>query len=205
MVALGNEISHLCHGFEVMRFSVADSGQVGDAVTEIIKTYGRLDVLVNNAGITKDGLCVRMGDDEFSDVINVNLAGAFYMCRAAARPMMKQRFGRIINVSSVVAFTGNPGQANYSASKAGLIGLTKSLALELAPRAVTVNAVAPGYIDTDMTSSLDAKIKDGLLARVPLGRVGLPVDVAEAVHFLASDAAGYVTGQTIHVNGGLYM
>jgi 3-oxoacyl-[acyl-carrier protein] reductase len=205
MSALGEELAPLCHSFEARRFSVSEASDATEAVAETIKSYGRLDVLINNAGVTRDGLCVRMADEDFSKVLNVNLTGAFNMCRAAARHMMKQRYGRIINVSSVVAFTGNPGQVNYAASKAGLIALTKSLALELAPRTVTVNAVAPGYIDTDMTASLDGKVKEGLLSRIPLGRVGLPEEVAEAVHFLASDAAGYITGQTIHVNGGLYM
>jgi 3-oxoacyl-[acyl-carrier protein] reductase len=146
-----------------------------------------------------------MTDEDFAKVLAVNLAGAFNCARAAARHMMRQRSGRIINLSSVVAFTGNPGQANYSASKAGLVAMTKSLALELAPRGVTVNAVAPGYVDTDMTRAMDEKARAALMARIPLGAAGRPEDVAEAVAYLASDGAAYVTGQTIHVNGGLYM
>ncbi|MDR1677791.1 MAG: 3-oxoacyl-[acyl-carrier-protein] reductase [Deltaproteobacteria bacterium] len=203
--SLRAEISPLSAAFESMAFSTGDPTLAAEAVAKVVSNYGRLDVLVNNAGLTRDGLAVRMSDQDFSEVINVNLTGAFNLIRAAARIMMKQRYGRIINISSVVAFTGNPGQVNYSASKAGLIALTKSLALELATRNVTVNAVAPGFIETDMTSRLDEKVRDNLLSRVPLGRVGSPQDVAEAVAFLASEGASYITGQTIHVNGGLYM
>jgi 3-oxoacyl-[acyl-carrier protein] reductase len=202
---LSSDLDGLCAAFETMVFSAADPVAATEAVKTTVSRFGRLDVLVNNAGMTKDGLAVRMADEDFSEVINVNLTGAFNLSRAAARVMMKQRSGRIINISSVVAFTGNPGQVNYSASKAGLIALTKSLALELAPRGVTVNAVAPGFIETDMTAALDQKAAEVILSRIPLGRPGSPADVAEAVAFLASDASAYITGQTIHVNGGLFM
>jgi 3-oxoacyl-[acyl-carrier protein] reductase len=199
------ELTPLCASLKIMAFSAADSAASTEAVTEVASLFGRLDVLVNNAGLTRDGLAVRMSDQDFSEVINVNLNGAFNLSRAAARIMMKQRSGRIINISSVVGFTGNAGQANYSASKAGLVALTKSLALELAPRKVTVNSVAPGFIATDMTAVLDEKVQNNLLARIPMGHIGQSSDVANAVAFLASDEAAYITGQTIHVNGGLFM
>jgi 3-oxoacyl-[acyl-carrier protein] reductase len=202
---LKEELGPLCASLEIATCPAADPVAAAETVAKAVSLHGRLDVLVNNAGLTRDGLAVRMTDEDFSEVIGVNLTGAFNMARAAARPMMKARSGRIINISSVVAFTGNPGQANYSAAKAGLIALTKTLALELAPRNVTVNAVAPGFIETDMTAALDEKARGGLLARIPLGRAGRPSDVAEAVAFLASEAAGYMTGQTLHVNGGLHM
>lgn len=166
---------------------------------------GSLDILVNNAGITKDGLAMRMKDDDWNAVIDVNLTAGFRLCRAAMRGMMKKRWGRIVNITSVVGVTGNPGQANYVASKAGIIGLTKSLAQELASRNVTVNAVAPGFIATPMTDVLNDKQKEGILARVPAGKLGSPDDIAAAVLYLASEEAGYVTGQTLHVNGGMAM
>ncbi|MDR2140531.1 MAG: 3-oxoacyl-[acyl-carrier-protein] reductase [Deltaproteobacteria bacterium] len=167
--------------------------------------YGRLDVLVNNAGLTKDGLAVRLSDEDWRKVLEANLFGAFNCARAAARIMMKARKGRIISLSSVVAFCGNPGQANYAASKAGLVAMTKCLALELAGRGITVNTVAPGFIETDMTRALPDKVRAALLTRIPLGAIGRPEDVAEAVAFLASEGSGYITGQTIHVNGGMYL
>jgi 3-oxoacyl-[acyl-carrier protein] reductase len=172
---------------------------------DIANRLGSLDVLVNNAGISKDSLAVRMSDEDFHKVLEVDLFSVFSLSRTAAKIMLKQQSGRIINISSVVAFTGNPGQANYSAAKAGVIGLTKTLALEYASRSITVNAVAPGFIQTDMTKGLDKKVQDALLARIPLARMGTAEEVAEAVAFLASDKAGYITGQTIHVNGGLYL
>ncbi|MDR2339873.1 MAG: 3-oxoacyl-[acyl-carrier-protein] reductase [Deltaproteobacteria bacterium] len=172
---------------------------------DIAERLGSLDVLVNNAGIVKDGLSIRMKDEDFKKVLDVDLFSVFSLSRTAGKLMLKQEGGRIINISSIVAFTGNPGQANYAAAKAGIIGLTRTLALEYAPRGVTVNAVAPGFIDTDMTKGLDHKIQEALLARIPMGRKGTPDDVAAAVAFLASDAASYVTGQTIHVNGGSYL
>ena len=172
---------------------------------EVLDATGRIDVLVNNAGITKDGLLVRMNENDWDIVLDINLKGAFRCTRIAAKAMMKQRYGRIINISSVVGVTGNPGQANYSASKAGLIGLTKTIAKELAPRGITVNAVAPGFIETDMTASLPEKARNAMLEQVPLGRAGKPEDVAGVVAFLASERAAYITGQVIHVSGGMYM
>jgi len=172
---------------------------------EVLDATGRIDVLVNNAGITKDGLLVRMNENDWDIVLDINLKGAFRCTRIAAKAMMKQRYGRIINISSVVGVTGNPGQVNYSASKAGLIGLTKTIAKELAPRGITVNAVAPGFIETDMTASLPEKARNAMLEQVPLGRAGKPEDVAGVVAFLASERAAYITGQVIHVSGGMYM
>ena len=166
---------------------------------------GGLDILVNNAGITKDGLAMRMKDDDWQAVIDVNLTSNFRLCRAAMRGMMKKRAGRIVNITSIVGVTGNPGQANYVASKAGVIGLSKSLAQELATRGVTVNCIAPGFIATPMTDVLNDKQKEAILTKIPAGRMGTPEDIAAAVLFLASDEAGYVTGQTLHVNGGMAM
>ncbi len=166
---------------------------------------GRIDVLVNNAGITRDGLLVRMKADDWDAVVDTNLKGAFLCTKMAAKVMMKQRYGRIINISSVVAVTGNPGQANYVASKAGLIGFTKAVALELASRGITVNAVAPGFIETDMTASLGEKARDAMVGQIPLGRAGTPDEVAAVVEFLASAKAAYLTGQVLHVSGGLYV
>jgi 3-oxoacyl-[acyl-carrier protein] reductase len=166
---------------------------------------GGLDILVNNAGITKDGLAMRMKDDDWQAVIDVNLTSNFRLCRAAMRGMMKKRTGRIINITSIVGVTGNPGQANYVASKAGVIGLTKSLAQELATRGVTVNCIAPGFIATPMTDVLNEKQKEAILTRIPAGRMGGPEDIAAAVIYLASNEASYITGQTLHVNGGMAM
>jgi 3-oxoacyl-[acyl-carrier protein] reductase len=189
----------------LLEFNVADAGQVQGGIDEIIKESGRLDLLVNNAGITRDNLILRMKEDEWDAVLAVNLKGAYNCIRAATKPMVKQRFGRIINISSVVGVMGNAGQANYVASKAGLIGLTKTVARELASRNITVNAVAPGFIQTEMTESLPEKVKAEMLAQIPLGRFGTPEEVAQAVLFLASEAAAYLTGQVIHVNGGMLM
>ena len=166
---------------------------------------GGLDILINNAGITKDGLAMRMKDEDWQSVIDVNLTSNFRLSRAAMRIMMKKRWGRIINITSIVGVTGNPGQVNYVASKAGLIGMTKSLAQELASRNVTVNCVAPGFIATPMTDVLNEKQKEAILGRIPVGRMGGPADIAAAVVYLASDEAAYVTGQTLHVNGGMVM
>src|SRR5208337_2304103 len=190
---------------KLIEFNVADAGQVQQAVDEILKESGRLDLLVNNAGITRDNLILRMKEEEWDAVLAVNLKGAYNCMRAVSKPMVKQRFGRIINISSVVGVMGNPGQANYVASKAGLIGLTKAVARELASRNITVNAVAPGFIQTEMTESLPAKVKEEMLAQIPMGRFGTPEEVAQAVAFLASEAAAYLTGQVIHVNGGMLM
>jgi len=186
----------------------ADVSRVADAeriVAACVERFGRLDILVNNAGITRDGLVLRMKDEDWSDVLAVNLNGAFYCARAALRPILKQKqSGRVINVGSVVGSTGNPGQANYVASKAGLVGLTKALSKEVASRGVTVNAVAPGFIETDMTAGLPDAAKDAYRAQIPLGRFGTAAEVAAVVAFLASDAAAYITGQVIHVNGGMW-
>lgn len=166
---------------------------------------GGLDILINNAGITKDGLAMRMKDEDWQSVIDVNLTSNFRLCRAAMRGMMKKRWGRIINITSIVGVTGNPGQVNYVASKAGIIGMTKSIAQELAARNVTANCVAPGFIATPMTNVLNDKQKEAILGRIPAGRMGGPDDIAAAVLYLASEEAGYVTGQTLHVNGGMAM
>ena len=183
--------------------SVAAPDQAAARVEATVEEFGRLDVLVNHAGITRDGLAMRMSEQDFDDVIDVNLKGAFLCCKAAIRPMMKQRFGRIVNMSSIAGVYGNAGQANYAASKAGLIGLTKSLARELASRGITVNAVAPGFIETDMTSALSDKQREGALAHIAAGRFGGAEEVAAVVRFLASDEAAYVTGQVIGVDGGM--
>ena len=185
--------------------NVAVEKEVAGFFQEVLDATGRLDVLVNNAGITKDGLLVRMKEQDWDVVLDINLKGAFRCTQIAAKAMMKQRYGRIINISSVVGVTGNPGQANYSASKAGLIGLTKTTARELATRGVTVNAIAPGFIETDMTAALSEKARDAMLSQVPLGRAGQPEDTAAVVAFLASESASYITGQVIHVSGGMYM
>lgn len=167
--------------------------------------HEQIDILVNNAGITKDGLAMRMKDDDWEQVLSVNLGAAFRLCRAAVKSMMKRRYGRIINISSVVGAMGNPGQVNYVAAKAGLIGLTKSLAAEVATRSVTVNAVAPGFIQTAMTDVLNDQQKDRILMGIPMAKMGQPEDIAAAVAFLASEESSYITGHTLHVNGGMYM
>lgn len=184
---------------------VSSRESVKQGVEAVLKEMGRVDVLVNNAGITRDGLAVRMKPEDWERVLQINLTGAFYMAQAVIPAMMKERWGRIINIASVVGEMGNPGQANYVSSKAGLIGLTKCLALELAPRNITVNAIAPGYIETDMTAVLPQEVKDRMLAMIPLKRFGQPKDIAHAVRFLASEEAGYITGAVLRVNGGMYM
>ncbi len=188
-----------------IQVNVASEKEVMDFVARALDETGRVDVLVNNAGITRDGLIVRMKEADWEAVLNVNLKGAFLCTKAVTKPMMKQRYGRIINVSSVVGVSGNPGQANYVASKAGIIGLTKGVARELASRGITANVVAPGYIETDMTADLPDKAKDAMVSQIPLGRSGTPEDIAAAVVFLASDQAAYITGQVLHVSGGMYM
>lgn len=185
--------------------NVAIAEEADKLIAAATELYGRLDILVNNAGITKDNLLIRMKEEEWDAVIATNLKGVFNCTKTAARIMMKQRYGRIINVTSVVALTGNPGQANYVAAKSGVIGLTKSNARELASRSITVNAVAPGYIQTDMTAVLNEDVKDSLQKQIPLGRMGEPEDIARAVAFLASDEASYITGQVLTVDGGMVM
>ncbi len=174
-------------------------------IQKVIETHSSIDILVNNAGITKDGLLMKMSEEDFDSVINTNLKGAFHCIRFASRQMMKQRSGKIINISSVVGVAGNAGQANYAASKAGVIGLTKAAAKELAPRNINVNAIAPGFIDTDMTSVLTEKMKEQVAEQIPLKKFGNPEDIANATAFLASDAAGYITGQVLMVDGGMVM
>ena len=189
----------------VIACNLSDAADVEKLVPAAEAAMGSVDILVNNAGITKDGLAMRMKGEDWTAVIDVNLTAGFRLARAALRGMMKKRWGRIVNITSVVGVTGNPGQANYVASKAGIIGLTKSLAQELASRNVTVNAVAPGFIATPMTEVLNDKQKEGILGRVPAGRLGTPEEIAAAVLYLASNEASYVTGQTLHVNGGMAM
>lgn len=184
---------------------VANAGQVNAGFRQVLDRFGRLDILVNNAGITRDGLAIRMKSEDWETVLRTNLTGAHLCAQQAIGPMLRQRWGRIIQISSVVARMGNAGQANYVATKAGLIGLTKALAAELASRNITVNAIAPGFIATAMTEALPEKVVAELSARIPLGRLGLPGDVAAAAVFLASEEAGYITGHVLDVNGGMYM
>lgn len=190
---------------EVMQCNVSDFQACENFIKEVIAQFGRLDILVNNAGITRDGLLMRMSEEDFDAVLDTNLKGTFHCIRFASRQMMKQRSGRIINLSSVSGVMGNAGQANYSASKAGIIGLTKSAARELASRGITVNAIAPGFINTEMTQVLPENVKEGAKGQIPLGAFGEPEDIAEAAAFLASDKAGYITGQVLCVDGGMAM
>lgn len=188
-----------------MVLDVSSQGSIDDVMKTITEAFAAPSILVNNAGITRDNLLMRMKDDEWNDIINTNLSSVYRMSKACLRPMMKARKGRIISIASVVGVSGNAGQTNYSAAKAGLIGFSKSLAREVGSRGITVNAVAPGFIDTDMTRDLPEDIKQGLLGQIPVGRLGQPEEIAAAVTFLASAGAAYISGETIHVNGGMYM
>ncbi|HEY1392233.1 MAG TPA: 3-oxoacyl-ACP reductase FabG [Methylibium sp.] len=193
------------YGGRGLVLNVTDAASLDAAIDGIVKEFGALHVLVNNAGITRDNLSMRMKDEEWDAVLDTNLKAVFRASRAVMRTMMKQRYGRIINITSVVGASGNAGQANYAAAKAGLAGMTRSLARELGSRGITVNCVAPGFIATDMTDALPEAQKTALLAQIPLGRLGEPSDIAEAVAYLASPQAGYITGTELHVNGGMYM
>ncbi len=188
-----------------VKANVSEADSVKAMIDETMKTFGSVDILVNNAGITRDNLMMRMKDDEWDDVININLKGVFICTKAVTRQMMKQRSGRIVNIASIVGVMGNAGQANYVASKAGVIGLTKTTARELASRGITANAVAPGFITTDMTDQLNEDVQKTMMGQIPLGRFGAPEDVAKAALFLASDDASYMTGQTLHLDGGMVM
>lgn len=200
-----DEIKALGREAFTVKCDVSNSEEVAAMVKGTIDTFGKLDILVNNAGITKDNLLMRMKEEEWDDVININLKGVFLCTKAVTRQMMKQRVGRIINIASVVGVSGNPGQANYVAAKAGVIGLTKTTAKELASRNITVNAIAPGFITTDMTDKLSEEVKTEMLKQIPLARLGEPKDIAKMTAFLASDDSSYITGQTLHINGGMVM
>ena len=202
---VANEI-RTCHGKALaINLDLASLGSIKDSFAKALEEFGRIDVLVNNAGITRDNLALRMKPDDWNLVLQVNLTGAFHCIQQVLQPMMRERWGRIINIASVVGESGNPGQANYVSAKAGLIGLTKCLAQEMGSRNITVNAVAPGYIETDMTRGLSDELKEKMLANIPLKRIGRPDDVAAAVRFLASEDASYITGHVLNVNGGIYM
>ncbi|MBI3326825.1 MAG: 3-oxoacyl-[acyl-carrier-protein] reductase [Nitrospinae bacterium] len=190
---------------KVMRFDVADAKATAEAFHAILDEFGRIDILINNAGIARDALLLRMREEDWEQVLQTNLTGMFHCSKAAVRPMVRQRSGRIVNIASIVGIIGNPGQVNYAAAKAGAIGLTKALAREVASRGITVNAVAPGFIETEMTQGLSAEMKAEILAQIPLARWGTPQEVADCVGFLVSKRAGYITGQVIQVNGGMSM
>ncbi|GLY10521.1 3-oxoacyl-[acyl-carrier-protein] reductase [Pseudobacillus badius] len=199
------EIKALGRKAVAIQCNVADSDSVAEMVKQTTEAFGKIDILINNAGITRDNLLMRMKEQEWDDVINTNLKGVFLCTKAVTRPMMKQRSGRIINVASIVGVSGNPGQANYTAAKAGVIGLTKTTAKELASRGITVNAIAPGFIATDMTDALPEEAKSAMLGQIPLGYFGDPADIAKAAVFLASEDSKYITGQTLHIDGGMVM
>lgn len=204
-LAVVAEIEAMGRAAYAVKCNVASYEEVEAMVSGAVERFGKLDILVNNAGITRDNLLMRMKEQEFDEVIDTNLKGVFNCVKAVSRPMMKQRGGRIVNISSVVGALGNPGQTNYVAAKAGVIGMTKSVARELASRNITVNCVAPGFIETDMTDKLTDEMKEAMLKQIPLARLGQPEQVAKVVRFLASDEASYMTGQTLHVDGGMYM
>jgi 3-oxoacyl-[acyl-carrier protein] reductase len=203
--AIGAALSEAGLQGEGLMLDVNNGPQVDAAIEGILARHGRIDILVNNAGITRDNLLMRMKDEEWASILDTNLTSVFRLSRAVLRPMMKARFGRIISIASVVGVSGNAGQTNYAAAKAGMIGFSKSLAQEVGSRGITVNCVAPGFIDTDMTKTLPEAARGKLLERIPLGKLGTPEDIAHAVAYLASDGAAYVTGATLHVNGGMYM
>ncbi|WP_100330880.1 3-oxoacyl-[acyl-carrier-protein] reductase [Bacillus xiapuensis] len=203
--AVVQEIQALGRQAKAIQCNVADGEAVQKMVKQAVDTFGKVDILVNNAGITRDNLLMRMKEQEWDEVMNTNLKGVFLCAKAVTRPMMKQRSGRIINIASIVGVCGNPGQANYVAAKAGVIGFTKTAAKELASRGITVNAIAPGFITTDMTEDLPEEAKQGMLSQIPLARFGEPADIAKATVFLASEDAKYITGQTLHVDGGMVM
>lgn len=203
--AVAAEIEAMGRRAAAYRCDVSRFDEAKDTVAAVISEFGQVDILVNNAGITKDGLMLNMKEEQFDAVVDTNLKGAFNMTRHVYGPMMKKRYGRIINISSVVGLSGNAGQANYASAKAGLIGLTKSVAKELAARGVTCNAVAPGFIETDMTDAMPAQAAESVKAAIPLKRLGRPEDVAKLVAFLASDSAGYITGEVVKVDGGMYI
>jgi 3-oxoacyl-[acyl-carrier protein] reductase len=205
LASLVREIAELGGEALAVQMDVADPEEIKVGFKKVLETFGRLDILVNNAAVTRDGLAMRMKQEDWDLVIRTNLTGAHLSIQQALPPMMKARAGRIINITSVVALSGNAGQANYVAAKAGLIGLTKAIAIEMASRNITVNAVAPGFIQTPMTDVLPDKVKEDLKTRIPLGRMGSTRDVAAAIVFLASDEAGYITGHVLHVNGGLHL
>lgn len=190
---------------EIVKFDISDATEVQTSMKQIIADKGKIDILVNNAGITRDGLIALMKEKDWDEVLSTNLKGAYLCTKAASRTMMKKKWGRIINITSVIGFSGNAGQANYAAAKSGLVGLSKSLAREYASRNITVNCVAPGYIETDMTDALTDEVKDKIKQEIPMGTLGSSDDIAGAVVFLAGEDANYITGQTIHVNGGMYM
>ena len=204
-----NEIKELCDQIKKQNGSasyhscdVNDNNKFSDIINSTVKQYGRLDILINNAGITRDSLLLRMSEEKWDQVLNTNLKATFQSIKTSIRPMMKNKFGRIINITSIVGITGNPGQANYAASKSGLIGMSKSIAKEVASRGITVNCIAPGWIDTEMTKEIPENSKKDLLTRIPIGKTGKPEDIAYAVLFLASNEANYITGQTITIDGG---
>ena len=203
--SVADKITHQKFNASAVSCDISDSNNVTELVKDIIEKHGRIDILINNAGITRDNLLMRMSEDDWNEVINVNLKAAFTAIKAASRSMIKQHSGRIINISSVVGLIGNAGQVNYAASKAGLIGMTKSVAREFASRGITANCIAPGYVETEMTNKLTDKVKSSLNEQIPLGRIGNVEDIAYAVAFLASDEASYITGQTLAVDGGMVM
>jgi 3-oxoacyl-[acyl-carrier protein] reductase len=205
LAELAQEIAGIGGEALAIAMDVTDAEQIKAGFKQVLEKFGRLDILVNNAAITRDGLAVRMKPEDWDEVLRTNLTGAHVCIQQALATMMRQRYGRIINITSVVAQSGNAGQVNYVASKAGLIGLTKAIAIEVASRNITVNAVAPGFVETPMTDAVSDKVKEELKARIPLGRMGTPKDVAAAIVFLASDEAGYITGHTLDVNGGMYL